>query len=332
MRKSNSNSKKNNLIGKLSVIIPTYNRANDLKETIDSLYPDINELNEVLVIDQSNDDSVKRVVMKMKNNKIKYIKSTIPSLTKARNLGVLKASKKSKLICFIDDDVTLDKKYFKEILKVFEDKNAIGVSGHYFPDKKQNKIENLLRRIFFLENWEYNKARVLSAYGPTYPYSLDKTIESQWLPGFNMIFKKKVFDNEKFDENLSGYALAEDFDFSYRVYKKYGNLYITPKAKIVHRISKVERCPTEKIAYMNQINHFYLNFKNFNKVLKERLIFIWCVLGIFGLRIIYFLKTREKKDKLKLVFFFKSLIYCIKNINKIKNGEIKKLYIDLKLI
>ena len=308
----------------ISVVIPTYNRAEDIKKTIDSFKKVILRLNEVLIIDQSKNDEVERLIKSMKDGKIKYFHIDVPSLTKARNFGIKNLSKKSSIVVFLDDDVTLDKDYFNEILKIFNKfPDALGVGGYYLPPekKKTNLVETALRRLFLIEHLELNNTRVLSSYGNTYPSRLTKTIKSQWIPGFNMAFKIGTFDEFSFDENLSGYALAEDFDFSYRIYKKHpGALFISPDAKLVHRASIVERHPTEKASYMNQTHHFYLNFKNFNSSLREKLTFFWVIFGISLLRTIQFLSTLKTADKLKLKYYFKSLAYSLFNLNRIRKG------------
>lgn len=310
----------------ISVIIPTYNRTEDLDKTLNSFKEEIKNLNEILIIDQSKNEETKNLVKKLKNSKIKYIHSDTPSLTQARNLGIKKSSNKSKIICFLDDDVTLGKNYFEKIVEVFNEyPDAIGVSAY----QKQNKINlsgeiyNLIKRLFLIENLKKNSARVLSVYGNEYPSVLDKIISSQWLTGFNMCYNKNIFKNFNFDENLKKYSLAEDFDFSYRLWKKYpGSLFITPFAKIEHRASSIERYPTEKMSYMNQINHFYLNYKNFNSNFIEKVNFIWCLFGITLLRSCKFLAGFKKQDWFKLKYFIKSLIYVNKNNSKIGRGDL----------
>jgi len=306
----------------ISVIIPTYNRAQDLKKTLSSI--DTKEVDEILIIDQSPNKDTKKLIEKIKDKKIKYIFSDIPSLTMARNIGISKVNKKSKIVCFFDDDITLGKNYFQEIIKVFNAYQEVkGVSAWYLPEIKINKIEQFVKKIFFIENLTKNSAKVLSVYGNTYPRILTKEIKSQWLSGFNMCFRKEAFDEFHFDNNFSGYSLAEDFDFSYRIYKKYPcSLLLTPHAKITHRASIVERNPTEKSSYMNQINHFYLNYKNFDSNLLEKFKFAWCLFGISLLRTLKFLLGFKNKDWLKLKYFFKSLGYCIKILDKIKKGKL----------
>ena len=317
----------------ISVVIPTCNRAEDLKKTLKPILTAGKKIKEILIVDQSRDNKTKKAIEKLKYTKIKYIYSKTPSITIARNLGVKKADKESKIICFLDDDVTLEKDYFNGILEIFNKyPEAKAVAGFVPPEKdmkKENFISNLIKRIFYLQRKTKDEAEIVSAYGNTYPYNLKKIINAEWLQGVNMIYKKEVFDEQKFDENLLGYTIAEDTDFNYRLYKKYPKLiFITPYAKIIHRDSKIERYETRKMAYINQTDHFYFNFKNLNKNFMEKIIFVWALLGIILLRTTRFIFGFKKEDRLKLQFFFESLVYCIKNLDKIKKGDVRSFRLD----
>jgi glycosyltransferase involved in cell wall biosynthesis len=314
-------------IGDISVVIPTYNRADELRLTLKSLLKFSKQLNEILVIDQSKTDDTKNLVKSLKNKKIKYLFSKTPSITIARNLGVKNASKSSKIICFLDDDVSIFDNYFPEILRVFNEHPEALAAAAKDPTAwigKPSKFMNLIRKIFFLGYYEHNMARIVSAYGNTYPINLQKTIAAEWIPGVNMIYKKSVFSEQKFDENLLGYAVSEDTGFSYSLHKKHPNtIFITPYAKLIHRVSQVAREPTARLAYINQVDHFYFNFKCLNRNLAQKLVFIWSLFGISLLRILSLL-TLKKSNYFKFKFFFQSLFYCLKNLNKIKKGRVRE--------
>ncbi len=311
----------------ICVIIATYNRSADLQIAINSFKNKIKELSKVIIIDQSTDDSTKKLIKSFRNNKIKYYHSKIPSLTVARNLGINKISNNSKITIFLDDDTTLLNGYFEEILDVFnKNPKAMGVAGYFLPNIKINKFEEMLRAMFFIEHKALNSAKVYSAYGSVYPSKLDKIIISEWIPGFNMAYKKEVFQKEMFDEKLVKYALAEDFDFSCRINKRYPNsIYITPKANLIHRSSIIERMPTLKLAYMNQINHFYIHYKNFPGFLNQ-IKFFWTLNGILFLRLIKYFASSDKMDAVKIWFYVKSLLYVFYKIKYIKDRKIDVLY------
>jgi len=316
---------KNYKLEDISVVIVTYNRDKDLAITIESFKKEIIKLREVLVMNNNTDDKAKKVIKSIKNNKIKYFKSEVNSLTVSRNLGINKVDKKSKIIIFLDDDVSLEKDYFDKIIEVFNKyPNVVGVSGYYFPENyKINRLENAIRKLALLENWTVNKAKVLSAFGASYPYKLTKIINSEWLSGFNMAYKKEVFGKDKFEEKFFKYALAEDFEFSTRINKKYQrSLFITPYAKLTHRVSEEGRTPKPKLVYMNLVNHLYIQSKNLNDFRG----IVSLYFALFNMSILHVAKSLIKPNKtnlLKLKLYFKALYYCLKRINLIRKGNLE---------
>ncbi|MBS3082034.1 glycosyltransferase family 2 protein [Candidatus Pacearchaeota archaeon] len=312
-------------ISDIRVIIATYNRSEDLEITLKSFKNEISSLSDVMIVDQSTNKLTYEVVKKLKNKKIRYYHSKTPSLTLARNLGIKKIHKKSKILLFLDDDVSLGKNYFSKLIEVFNfNKGCVGVGGYYFPkDKTVNKFLNSARKLFFIEHWDKNSAKTFSVYGAGYPSKLTKVINSSWLPGFNMAFKKEVFKNNLFDERFFRYALAEDFEFGTRLNKKYPNgLFITPYAPIIHRVSTAERMPTPKLAYMNHVNHFYIQSKVFND-LRGIITFGVALFGMSLLQIIGTILLPTKTKLLKCKLYFKALAYCFKRLHLIRRGNLE---------
>src|SRR3989344_4923582 len=139
----------------ISVIIPTYNRSEDLKITLLSFKSYFSKLNEIIIIDQSINKETSNVVHNFKSKKLKYFYSKIPSLTHARNMGVSKLSKSSKIVCFLDDDVDILPNFFESALSVFNKKEqAKGCSVFIQPPylSLSKRIENRIKRFFFIES------------------------------------------------------------------------------------------------------------------------------------------------------------------------------------
>ncbi|MBI3334501.1 glycosyltransferase family 2 protein [Candidatus Pacearchaeota archaeon] len=314
----------------ISVVIPTFNRADELAITLKAFKPHLKYLREVIVVDQSANNASKQVVKRQNLQKIRYIHSSTPSITRARNLGVKHASPASKIICFTDDDVSVGANYFVEILKVFNAHPEAKAAAGYVPYEKNmplpSTIEKIARKLFFLGGRLYeNDASIVSAYGNRYPLVISQTINADWMPGDNMAYLKELFKSMKFDENLLGYTVAEDIDFGYRLSRKFKNsIFITPHAKLTHRYSFKERQPSERASFLNQVDHFYFNFKNLNSTFKEKIIFFWTLLGITALRIALFLLHPEKKHRLKLKHYFASLWYCFTHLQRIRRGRVRE--------
>ena len=75
--------------------------------------------------------------------------------------------------------------------------------------------------------------------------------------GWFMSFRRVVFEHERFDENLAGFAFREDADFSYRVVKRGYVLVQTPKARIDHLKTAAERLTPFELQRMNMANQLY---------------------------------------------------------------------------
>lgn len=98
---------------KFSIVIPTYNEENDIRDTLESLillnYP----YYEILVIDDST-DSTPKIVSEFQNFKVKLIKPAKPEgRCEARNLGILNAT--GDVVIILNADVHLPINFLHEI-------------------------------------------------------------------------------------------------------------------------------------------------------------------------------------------------------------------------
>lgn len=297
----------------ISVIIPTYNRISDLFTTIEAI-PNI--IKEIIIVDQSQIPITKDQLPK-KDTPINIIRSEPPSITIARNKGLQYTS--GDLICYLDDDVIISKTYFENITDAFNKYPEVeGVAGWrpFPPLKWTGIIDFLIKNPFGLG--QFSKNAILNfPYGNKYPYKLWRPIYAQWLPGMNMVFKKEVFTTHamRFDENLLGYTIAEDIDFTYSIYKRNPKgLIITPYAPIVHNFSQSNRVDPRKIAYINQVDHLYFAMKH-NMIKK----WWWNIIGITILRTLA-MPFKYKQWK----YYIESLKYCLLHWESIKWGKVRE--------
>lgn len=301
---------------KVSVIIPTKNRVNDLEGCIESLINQIYPIDELVVVDGSNeDDKTGRYVNDLKERldfNITYVKQTKGGLAVARNIGNERAS--GDLVFQLEDDLILHEDYVKEIVSIFSsDKNKEigGVGGK--PEKgTEGKLENLFDFlylvfgiIFLRDSWK--KGRVtISGHHARLPNRLSYV---EWL--FNAAYRREVLNELKFDEKLetlSPFAYYDDLDFSYIVSKKY-KLVLTPKARFVHRSSLTAHSHTGAFE-TNSVkiqNHYYLVKKhNFSKVA-----FWWSTFGLLLAHIILLIIQPCKKNHLALKGIIDGIIRTI---------------------
>jgi glycosyltransferase involved in cell wall biosynthesis len=110
----------------ISVVIPTYNRANVIGAAIQSVMRQTYQNHEIIVVDDASSDDTESVVKSFSDRKIIYVKhqqnSGAPS---ARNTGIEKA--RGACIAFLDsDDEWLSEKLEKQ-MEVFERSPQIGL-------------------------------------------------------------------------------------------------------------------------------------------------------------------------------------------------------------
>lgn len=267
---------------KVSVVVPTYYRADDLSELLDSLLRQTVKPFEVIIVDDTPNNTISALCEEYKTmfesvgSKLTYIRNPRErSLTISRNLGVKLAG--GELIMFFDSDVILHPDYVEKILEVFRKyPNALGVQG-WITNSKKGKLDRfsqILNRVFLLD-----RAAKDSCKFSEYPAILTKVINCESLSGANMTYKREVFDELKFDESLKKYCYMEDVLFSHSIFKKYPKgLFITPYAKCIHKSSEAGRIESKELKKLKNKHRKYVLVKLFG--LKGLLLYYWQSIGI----------------------------------------------------
>lgn len=127
----------------VSVIVPTYNRANLIARAIKSVLNQTYQNFEIIVVDDKSTDGTKEVVKNFKDKRIKYIclKKNSGTSSKPRNVAIEKSQ--GKYIAFLDsDDEWLPEKLEKQIA-VFQTKTphtGVIYTGYFVRDWKGKVI------------------------------------------------------------------------------------------------------------------------------------------------------------------------------------------------
>lgn len=174
--------------GLVSVIIPTHNRANLLRQTIDSVLAQSYPWVEIIVVDdQSTDDTAG--LLKSYGEKVQYLWQEHRDVSAARNAGL--AIAKGEFINFIDDDdLMLPEKLTLQVAR-FNQNPKLGLvhCGGYYIDRDNQQIE----RATFLPNISLKNIVVIN---PIWTGAL-------------LIHRRCLEDVGGFDEELSS---GEDWD------------------------------------------------------------------------------------------------------------------------
>lgn len=87
----------------VSIVIPTYNRADTIINTINSVFNQSYQNYEIIIVDDASSDNTEEMIVNIEDSRIKYIKLDENSKgTKPRNVGI--QSSKGDYIAFLDSD------------------------------------------------------------------------------------------------------------------------------------------------------------------------------------------------------------------------------------
>ena len=176
---------------KISVIIPTLNRAELLKQTLESLAQQTfkEELFEIIVIDNGSSDNTKNVCISYQREhpNLIYIYDDRPGLHIGRNRGYLES--KADILVYADDDIIASKTWLEAIYLGFEDEETVLIGGNNYPcfEVKPPKWVNDL--------WTYDRKEKLKRLEP---YSViiigdeSRRVDAGAIFGCNFAIRKNV--------------------------------------------------------------------------------------------------------------------------------------------
>lgn len=296
---------------KTSVIIPTKNRQDEICRCISSLLKQSMLPDEVIIVDSGYDNCLEEILkdkFRYALDKIKYIHVRYSSITAQKNLAVEHST--GDILFFLDDDVILHEDYIKEVVEIFSKDKTKQIGGAMGNIININRTVwspiNIFKWLFFLPC--FGDGRFRASGMPTFVNGKDEIVATEFLYGGTAAFKKAIFREFTFDENLgktSGYCYNEDVDFAFRVSRNFKLVY-TPTAKIYHYPSAKARETTKTEVKAKTMNHFYLFEKNILKNLNNKLAFSLSLLGML------ILLTIQMKNS-GIVGFFQAVQEIIHN-------------------
>ena len=116
----------------VSVVIPTYNRAELINRAIESVLQQTYSDVEIIVVDDASEDETESAVKKIKSDKLRYIRlKQNGGACKTRNMGIRAA--KGNYVAFLDsDDMWKTDKLEKQMAFLREKKaEVVACNGWY---------------------------------------------------------------------------------------------------------------------------------------------------------------------------------------------------------
>ncbi|KPK41037.1 MAG: hypothetical protein AMJ78_06545 [Omnitrophica WOR_2 bacterium SM23_29] len=249
---------------KVSVVICTYGRPEEVKRLLKELSGQQFEDFEVLVICQRNKRDFEEIKDSVKTTyPIKWYYEPEPNLPHARNVGIKETS--GEVVIFIDDDVRPSDGLIDAFVSNYSDSSVGMVGGRVLGDKYVEDVPDS----------KIGKVRKFDAFTHL-GFHKDVKCEVMHVKGVNMSVRRDIaLEIGGFDERFEGTAECEEMDFCLRVLKKGYKIIFEPKAVVEHfQLSsggcRVER--REEQIYWLYRNHSLAFLKNFNKLFYPILI------------------------------------------------------------
>lgn len=203
----------------LSLIIPVYNRPNEVEELLDSLTRQSETNFEVVIVEDGSKDTCQHVVEAFKD-KLDVSYSYIPNggPGNARNYGA-KQSKGDYLIV-LDSDCILPPDYIKSVNKELKETGADAFGG---PDKASDSFTDVQKAINYSMTSFFTTGGIRGG---------KKKMDKFYPRSFNMGVRREVY------QALGGFSrmrFGEDIDFSIRIFKGGYTCRLFPGAWVYHK-------------------------------------------------------------------------------------------------
>jgi GT2 family glycosyltransferase len=278
-------------------VIATLNRHDELIDTVRSLLAQTVLPEELCIVDSSEEPRARAEIEQLcaeAGIRLEYVHPAPRGLTVQRNLGIERTT--GDPVFLMDDDVSLAPNVHEEILAEYGrwGPELGGVRGAPADPPKVPRLVILWRRFFGMGGWwPEGTGRMRPGFYVEGVSSSRDVRRLEYFEGWFMSYRREVFEHERFDESLAGYAYKEDIDFSHRVVKRGYVLVQTPKARIVHHKSPSDRLSAFDQQRMALANQFYLHRKNMPQTLRYKAALWWALLGTLPFNVGKMLQTRD---------------------------------------
>ncbi len=197
-----------------STVVPSYNSWRTVARTLDSLLLQPEELlQQIVVVDSSDDDKTRAVLEKFRINRVRLIyleKKTMPAV--GRNIGAEHAS--GELLAFIDSDAYAAEDWAAAIIKACEQGHPVGGGAILLPPEQRKNSLALAQ--YFLQFNEFMEGQRRSLV--------------KFVPSCNLFCEKKFFNE------IGGFPeirASEDVLFGLKVNEKTAFIF-DPAIRVYH--------------------------------------------------------------------------------------------------
>lgn len=217
-----------------SAIIPTANRPEVLKRTLESISQQDAIPREIIIIDASADNSTRAVCEEFPT--VSYLAATERGAAQQRVQGVAKSTQPN--ILFIDDDVILEPECLARLQAALTSSPKIGGVGSMITNQQYSPPGRLTRFILRLIDGpaKHFAGRKIAGILPQLPWDNDELPEIvpvEWLNTTCTLYRREALPEDLFPKIFFGAATGEDLALSLKVARSW-DLVNARTARIFH--------------------------------------------------------------------------------------------------
>ena len=204
---------------KYSLIVPVYNRPDEVDELLESLCGQTVKAFEVIIVEDGSQRDCRAVVEKYADRlDIKYFAKPNSGPGQSRNYGAERAQ--GEYLIVLDSDVVLPRAYIKEVSRALEETHADAFGG---PDRAHDSFTPVQKAISYSMTSFFTTGGIRGG---------KKKLDKFFPRSFNMGIRREVY------QQLGGFSkmrFGEDIDFSYRIVEAGYNPQLFPEAWVWHK-------------------------------------------------------------------------------------------------
>ena len=224
----------------LSVIIPTLNRSEYLKQAVESILNQTLSADnyEIIVVDNGSGDDTKTVIHELNeknNSRIKFVLEPAPGLHNGRHRGAKES--KGAILVFADDDIIAAPGWLRAIHKTFKDPTVALVGGKILP-KWEGDVPKWID--FFRNQTEYGWT--IGHLSLLDLGDIRKEIPAHYVYGCNFSIRKSVlfecggFHPDAMPQELIKYRGDGETALSRKITEKGHRAVYEPEATVFHQV------------------------------------------------------------------------------------------------
>jgi cellulose synthase/poly-beta-1,6-N-acetylglucosamine synthase-like glycosyltransferase len=261
---------------KISTVVPTYRRPQDLQRCLEALKKQTRPVDEVLVVVRDTDSETWSFlsVFNAESLPLKTAIVTVSGVVAAMNVGLDTA--KGDIIAFIDDDAAAHADWLARIESHFlADQQVGGVGGRdwvYHGTWLEDGAKDIVGRVQWF-------GRVIG----NHHIGVGKAREVDILKGANMSFRRTAIQNLRFDSRMRGTGAQVHFEIAFSLTLKQAGWKIIydPEIGIDHfrgqRFDEDQRDRFNDVALSNAVHNETLALLEYFSPLQRVVFLLWAI-------------------------------------------------------